>query len=265
MSIENKKHKRDYLRTIVLLKEIKFFSDHLFKEQYRSNDAVAMLQKHIDNQIYLKYDFIPLNLLRESLDSFSIYCKDNPELSAQYKRLKKDLDFVNHLRNKVGAHLSDEAMDKMIQWNPDIYDDRARTNALFQEYQIYRAMMEVAINSYLDEKGRQTEIDFELESNTFYTYLLNTVRLSIHFLEEIQNIIRPNIKYIKLSESALSKEERSDYLKEAIRIALEIENDRSKKETLLPRMTEILRMFGIDPEPYGEAGHTDFRFKTKHR
>lgn len=265
MSIENKKHKRDYLRTIVLLKEIKFFSDHLFKEQYRSNDAVAMLQKHIDNQIYLKYDFIPLNLLRESLDSFSIYCKDNPELSAQYKRLKKDLDFVNHLRNKVGAHLSDEAMDKMIQWNPDIYDDRARTNALFQEYQIYRAMMEVAINSYLDEKGRQTEIDFELESNTFYTYLLNTVRLSIHFLEEIQNIIRPNIKYIKLSESALSKEERSDYLKEAIRIALEIENDRSKKETLLPRMTEILRMFGIDPEPNGEAGHTDFRFKTKHR
>lgn len=115
MSIENKKHKRDYLRTVVLLKEIKFFSVHLFKEQYKSNDAAAMLQKHINNQIYLKYDFIPLNLLRESLDVFSIYCKDNPELSAQYKRLKKDLDFVNHLRNKIGAHLSDEALDKMIQ------------------------------------------------------------------------------------------------------------------------------------------------------
>jgi hypothetical protein len=270
MMVENdKKYKRDFLRTVILLKEIKFFSDHLFKEQYRSNDAVAMLQKHIDNQIYLKYDFIPLNLLRESLENFSIYCKDNPEQVAQYKRLKKDLDFINHLRNKVGAHLSDEALDKMIQWNPDIYNENARTNSAVQEYQIYRAMMDVAINSYLDEKGRQkqfgTEIDFELESKTFYTYLLNTVRLAIRFLEEIQNIIRPNIKYIKVSESALSKEERSDYLKEAIRIALEIENDRSKKETLLPRMTEILRMFGIDPEPYGEAGHTDFRFKTKHR
>ena len=165
--------------------------------------------------------------------------------------------------------LSDEALDKMIQWNPDIYDDRARTNALFQEYQIYRAMMEVAINSYLDEKGRQkqfgTEIDFELESKTFYTYLLNTVNSAIRFLEEIQNIIRPNIKYIKLSESTLTKEDRSDYLKEAIRIALEIEKDPTKKEKLLPRMAEILRMFGIDPEPYGEAGHTDFRFKSKHR
>ena len=269
MSIENKKHKRDYLRTVVLLKEIKFFSDHLFKERYRSNDAAAMLQKHIDNQVYLKYDFIPLNLLRESLENFSIYCKDNAELSSQYKRLKKDLDFVNHLRNKVGAHLSDEALDKMIQWNPDIYNENAGTNSDVQEYQIYRAMMDVAINSYLDENGRQkqfgTEIDFELESKTFYTYLLNTVRLAIRFLEEIQNIIRPNIKYIKQSGSALSKEERSDYLKEAIRIALEIENDPSKKETLLPRMTEILRMFGIDPEPYGEAGHTDLRFKTKHR
>lgn len=266
---KEKIYKRDFLRTVILLKEIKFFSDHLFKEQYKSNDAVAMLQKHIDNQIYLKYDFIPLNLLRESLDVFSIYCKDNPELTAQSKKLKKDLDFVNHLRNKVGAHLSDEALDKMIQWNPDIYDDRARTNKPFREYQIYRAMMDVAINSYLDEKGRQkqfgTEIDFELESKTFYIYLLNTVRLAIQFLEEIQNIIRPNIKYIKQSESALSKEERSDYLKEAIRIALEIENDPSKRETLLPRMTEILVLFGIDPEPYGEAGHTDFRFKTKHR
>ena len=133
MAIEDdKKHKRDFLRTVILLKEIKFFSDHLFKEQYRSNDAVAMLQKHIDNQIYLKYDFIPLNLLRESLDSFSIYCKDDPELTAQSKKLKKDLDFVNHLRNKVGAHLSDEALDKMIQWNPDIYNENARTNTAVQ-------------------------------------------------------------------------------------------------------------------------------------
>ena len=266
---DEKKYKRDFLRTVILLREIKFFSDHLFKERYRSNDAVAMLQKHIDNQIYLKYDFIPLNLLRESLDGFSIYCKDNPELSTQYKKLKKDLDFVNHLRNKVGAHLSDEALDKMIQWNPDIYADGARTNTVVQEYQIYRAVMEVAINSYLDEKGQQrqfgTEIDIELESKVFYTYLLDTVNLAIHFLEDVQNIIRPNIKYIKLSESTLSKEERSNYLEEAIRMALEIEKDPTKKETLLPRMAEILRMFGIDPEPYGEAGHTDFRFKTKHR
>lgn len=266
---DEKKYKRDFLRTVILLKEIKFFSDHLFKEQYKSNDAAAMLQKHIDNQIYLKYDFIPLNLLKESLEHFSIYCKDNLELSAQYKKLKKDLDFVNHLRNKVGAHLSDEALDKMIQWNPDIYDDRARTDVLFQEYQIYRSMMEVAINSYLDTNGQQkqfgTDLDIELEAKVFYTYLLNTVNSSILFLEKIQNVIRPNIKYIKLSKSTVREEEREDYFKEAIRIALEIGNDPTKKEKLLPRMAEILRMFGIDPEPYGEAGHTDFRFKTKHR
>ena len=28
---------------------------------------------------------------------------------------------------------------------------------------------------------------------------------------------------------------------------------------------EILKMFGIDPEPYGEAGRTDFRFKPRGR
>jgi hypothetical protein len=89
--------------------------------------------------------------------------------------------------------------------------------------------------------------------------------LAIRFLEEIQNIIRPNIKYITLSESTLSKEERSNYLEKAIQITREIADNPAKKEALIPRMAEILRMFGIDPEPYGEAGHTDFRFKIKHR
>ena len=61
---DERKYKRDFLRTVILLKEIKFFSDHLFKEQYKLNDAVAMLQKHIDNQIYLKYDFIVQKMVK---------------------------------------------------------------------------------------------------------------------------------------------------------------------------------------------------------
>lgn len=248
-----------------------FFSDQLFNESIISNDAATMLRKHIDNQIYLKYNFIPLNLLKESLPSFKIYCKENPELDAQYKKLNKDLEFINHLRNKVSGHLSDEALDKMIQWNPDIYDEFTKTSAAFQEFHIYRAMLEVAVNSYLDEKGRQkqfgTDIDFQIPSEwkKFYDYLLNTVNTAICFLKSVQDIIRPNIKYIKQAESSLKGKERSDRFREAVQIALEIAEDQTKKEKLLPRMAEILRMFGIDPEPYGEAGKTDFKFKPKGR
>ena len=271
MKEDEKRYKRDFLRTIILLKEITFFFDHLFKGSIVSNDAATMLRKHIDNQIYLKYDFIPLNLLKESLSSFKIYCKDNPELGAQYKRLNKDLEFINHLRNKVSGHLSDEALDKMIQWKPDIYDEFTKTSAAFQEFHIYRAMLEVAVNSYLDEKGQQKqfgqEIDFEIPSEwkKFYDYLLNTVNTAIWFLKSVQDIIRPNIKYIKQAETSLQGKERSDRFREAIQIALEIADDQTKKETLLPRMAEILKMFGIDPEPYGEAGKTDFRFKPRGR
>lgn len=268
---DEKKYKRDFLRTIILLKEITFFSDHLFKESIESNDAAVMLRKHIDNQVYLKYDFIPLNLLKESLPSFKIYCKENPELGAQYKKLNKDLEFINHLRNKVSGHLSDEALDKMIQWKPDIYDEFTKTSAAFQEFHIYRAMLEVAVNSYLDEKGQQKqfgqEIDFEIPSEwkKFYDYLLSTVNTAIYFLKSVQDIIRPNIKYIKQAKSSLKGKERSDRFREAVQIALEIEKDPTKKQTLLPRMTEIVREFGIDPEPYAEAGKTDFRFKPKGR
>ncbi len=271
MKVDEKRYKRDFLRTIILLKEITFFADHLFKESIVSNDAATMLRKHIDNQIYLKYDFIPLNLLKEALPSFKRYSKDNPELGNLYKELNKDLKFINHLRNKVSGHLSDEALDKMIQWNPDIYDEFTKASTDFQEFHIYRAMLEVAVNSYLDEKGQQkqfgTDIEFQIPSEwkKFYDYLLNTVNTAICFLKSVQNIIRPNIKYIKLAKSSLKGKERSDRFKEAIQIALEIEEDPSKKEILLPRMTEIVKEFGIDPEPYAEAGKTDFRLKSKGR
>lgn len=271
MTEEERRHKRDFLRTIILLKEITFFSDHLFKDPIKSNDAATMLRKYIDNQIYLKYDFIPLNLLKESLSSFKIYCKDNPELGNQYKKLRKDLEFINHLRNKVSGHLSDEALDKMIQWNPDIYDEFTKTSTAFQEFHIYNAMLEVATNSYLDEKGQQKQfkqgIDFQIPSDwkLFYDYLLSTVNTAIYFLKSVQDIIRPNIKYIKQVKSSLKGKERSNRFKEAIQIALEIEENPSKKEILLPRMTEIVKEFGIDPEPYAEAGKTDFRFKPKGR
>lgn len=271
VKIDEKKYKRDFLRTIILLKEITFFSDHLFKESIKSNDAAIMLRKHIDNQIYLKYDFIPLNLLKESLQSFSFYCINNPELGAQYKRLNKDLEFINHLRNKVSGHLSNEALDKMIQWNPDIYHETSKKNIDFLVYQTYRAMLEVAINSYVDNKGLQKqfgeEIDIQIPDDwkMFHNYILDTVNTSISFLKNVQNIIRPNIKYIKFTKSSLTKKERSEYLDEAFQIVCEIGKNPSKKETLLPRMAEILKMFGIDPEPYGEAGKTDFRFKPKGR
>ena len=271
MTEDEKRYKRDFLRTIILLKEITFFSDHLFKESIVSHDAATMLRKHIDNQIYLKYDFIPLNLLKDALPSFKRYSKDNPELGNLYKELNKSLKFINHLRNKVTGHLSDEALDKMIQWNPDIYDEFTKASTDFQEFHIYRAMLEVAVNSYLDEKGQQkqfgTDIDFQIPSEwkKFYDYLLNTVNTAICFLKSVQNIIRPNIKYIKQAKSSLKGEERSERFKEAVWIALEIEKDPSKKQTLLPRMTEIVREFGIDPEPYAEAGKTDFRFKPQKR
>lgn len=271
MTPNEKKYKRDFLRTIILLKEIKFFSDHLFKESIASNDAATMLRKHIDNQIYLKYDFIPLNLLKESLPSFSFYCKDNTELSTQFKILRTNLKFINHLRNKVSGHLSDDALDKMFQWNPDIYNEISIKNSAYQEYQIYQGMLEVGINSYLDEKDMQKqfgmEIDIQIPNDRkmFYDYLLDTVNTSISFLKNIQNIIRPNINYIKFTKSSLSEKEQSERLDEALRIVSEIGKNPSKREVLLPRMTEIVREFGIDPVPYGEAGKTDFRFKPKGR
>lgn len=325
---EEKKYKRDYLRTIILLKEIEFFSDHLFtrpnvefqkiknaeinsqrepspkkklprfacaiffsgvKPIFRcflsflskldihhnkkkfEKDPEKAIKQHIDEQIYLKYDFLPLNLLRESIGSYNAYCEDNEELTAKKRDLNKRLEFINHLRNKVCGHLSDEALDKMIQWIPEIYDENSKQNAIYQEYQIYRALIEIAINSYQTPEGDQKqfgkEIDIQIPEyrDLFFDYLLQTVNCAINFLECIQEVIRPKLVYFEYPKDERSNEEKVEFYKYMAELANECVSNPDKIDENTSKMREMFSKLGWDLDIMKEAAQTDFKLSSKGR
>lgn len=268
---EEKKYKRDYFRTILLLKEIEFFSDHLFKKEEYDKNPEKAIKQYIDEQIYLKYDFLPLNLLRESISSFNSYCENNDILTDKKRKLNKELEFINHLRNKVSGHLSDEAIDKMVQWIPEIYDENAKQIAAYQEYQIYRGLLEVAINSFQDADGNQKqfgkEIDIQIPEyrNLFFDYLLETVNDAINFLECIQDIIRPNLVYFGYPKDEQSKEEKIAFYKRLADLAEECIKDPDKMDENTSKMKEMYEKLGWNLDAFKEAAETNFKLSSKGR
>lgn len=268
---EEKKYKRDYFRSIILLKEIEFFSDHLFIKDEYDKDPQKAIKQYIDEQIYLKYDFLPLNLLRESISSFNSYCENNDKLTKKKRKLNKELEFINHLRNKVSGHLSDEAIDKMVQWIPEIYDENAKQNTTYQEYQIYRGLLEVAINSYQDTDGNQKqfgkEIDIQIPEykKLFDDYLLETVNDAINFLECIQDVIRPNLIYFEYPKDERSKEEKIAFCKQLIELSEECAENPDKIDENTLKMKEMYKKAGLDLDAFKEAAETDFKLSIKGR
>ena len=268
---EEKKYKRDYLRTIILLKEIEFFSDHLFNKKELDKDPEKAIKQHIDEQIYLKYDFLPLNLLRETIGSYNAYCEGNEELTEKKRNLNKNLEFINHLRNKVSGHLSDEALDKMIQWIPEIYDENSKQNALYQEYQIYRALIEIAINSYQTPEGEQKqfgkEIDIQIPEyrDLFFDYLLQTVNCAINFLECIQDVIRPKLVYFEYPKDERSNEEKIEFYKRLAELANECISNPDKIDVNNDIMKKMISELGMDLDIFKEAADTDFKLSSKGR
>lgn len=268
---EEKKYKRDYFRSIILLKEIEFFSDHLFIKDEYDKDPQKAIKQYIDEQIYLKYDFLPLNLLRESISSFNSYCENNDKLTEKKRKLNKELEFINHLHNKVSGHLSDEAIDKRVQWIPEIYDENAKQNTTYQEYQIYRGLLEVAINSYQDTDGNQKqfgkEIDIQIPKykKLFDDYLLETVNDAINFLECIQDVIRPNLIYFEYPKDERSKEEKIAFCKHLIELSAECVENPDKIDDNTLKMKEMYKKAGLDLDAFKEAAETDFKLSSKGR
>jgi hypothetical protein len=47
-----------------------------------------------------------------------LFLKNGKELTEKAKSLKKRLEFINHLRNKISGHIDEKVIEKAIQWEP---------------------------------------------------------------------------------------------------------------------------------------------------
>ena len=192
---ENKILKTEYVKATFIYDDIKFCHEHLQRE---AKDAEELIKKYQ----YVKAIMLPLSLLYKNLKSWTKLTKENDELIALHQILYDKLEFANHLRNKISAHIENEILSNTVQWEPLIFHNYSKKDKTAQRLVMYRSLLEFSINSYQDDKsGRQKifqkEIDLNLPyyAEMFFEYLYQTVEESLRYLNILMSTTDIKIKY----------------------------------------------------------------------
>lgn len=183
--------KSDFICLTIILHDLECYDDEL-SEGVEDICALAHKMRSTRNV------FVSLHNLKDSMNIIRIDGED--QFVSDTRSLRRDLDFIVHIRNKGVGHLDRALLERAAQWTPEIFHVNSHGNDDYLNFLSYKAVLESTINSYLNEDGEQkvfkTEIDFLYPPNAeqFFEFLSNIVKRSIAWLENARDIIRSEIE-----------------------------------------------------------------------
>ena len=183
--------KSDFICLTILLHDLKCFDEEL-SEPTKDIDAIINKMRNARNV------FVSLHNLKDSMNRIRIHGGEAQFIS-ETRRLRRDLDFIVHIRNKGVGHLDRTLLERAAQWVPELFHVNSYENDNYLTFMAYKAVLESAINSYLNEKGKQkvfeTEIDFFYPPNAeqFFIFLSDIVKRSIAWLETMRDAVGEEI------------------------------------------------------------------------
>lgn len=157
----------------------------------------------------VKSIFVAISNLVDYELTVRILYKENKELSIEYNRMKKELEFAKYLRNKFVGHITDELINKSIEWKPQIrYSlERVDEDDIMFIFNIF--ILETAINTYVDSNGKhkifdsETDLAYPPDTERFLKYLTLIVRSAISYLINLTNVLKKDIEMLDPSEQKL--------------------------------------------------------------
>lgn len=173
----------NYLKTILLLDEIEYFHSNLCLDNPK-----LFFRK-------LKFNILTLYKVKELLLEVTKEFKDHSDFIILKKSITKELNFINHIRNKISGHFDNSLLQKAAQWEPTIfYDDNK--NEEIKILMAYKTIFESSINSYLNKSGKHLiyygEIDLNLPSDR--TIFLETIYKVNDTVIKILKVIKLNLE-----------------------------------------------------------------------
>ncbi len=184
--------KSDFICLTILSHDLSCFDKEL---ETPANDMDGLLHKLRNTRNV----FVSLHNLKDSMNRIKI---DGDDTFIQKTRiLRRELEFITHIRNKGVGHLDGNLLERSAQWMPQIFYKKSTINDKFIIFECYRAVMEAAINSYLNEDGEQkffkTEIDFLYPPNAeqFFNFLAAIVKNSLIWINDSLAFIRSEITF----------------------------------------------------------------------
>lgn len=184
--------KANYLNLLILKDELLYFSNLLRKSTKDIDDLIIKFRN--TRQVLLT-----LYNVREAAKRVNL--KSTPTYLHKTRKIRKKLDFIDHLRNKLIGHLEHSVLERAVQWHPWIFSSSIKDNEKLQVMGGLRAVIESSINSFLDDKDIQkvfkTEIDLAYPPNykLFYDYIFQVIAESIDWISDSLFILSSTIKY----------------------------------------------------------------------
>lgn len=183
--------KSDFICLTILLHDLKCFDEELSE----GIEDIGTLVRKMRNT---RNVFVSLHNLKDSMNRIRI--DGEAQFVSDAKSLRRDLDFIVHIRNKGVGHLDRVLLERAAQWIPEIFHVNSHENDDYLTFLSYKAVLESTINSYLNEDDEQkifkTEIDFLYPPNSeqFFGFLSDIVKRSITWLENAREIVRSGIE-----------------------------------------------------------------------
>jgi len=184
--------KSQYINLLLLKDELQYF-DGVLSEV--TSDAETWLTKlRVTRSV-----FLTLNNVKDAADRIQV--DSGREFVAKTRKLRKDLIFANHFRNRGIGHLNDTLLKRAVQWSPQLFYEESKENESFKLVEAQRTIIESCINSFIDKDGAQkvfgTEIDLMYPPNAkqFFTYLSEIVNEAIGWLSEAIAILLNSIDH----------------------------------------------------------------------
>lgn len=159
------------------------------------------IQSFIDKLQNVRNVFVSLKNLKDMLDNKLL---KNFDVSAT-KSLKKQLDFVDFIRNKSIAHLDLDLLTRASQWSPQIFIANHEKDLKLITLECYKASIEASINAYIamhkqDTFKNEIDLHYPPDGEQFFNFLQTAIQKSISWLE-----IR--LKFLARMFSPLSEKE----------------------------------------------------------
>jgi len=184
--------KAQYINFLLLKDELEYFDRVL-------SDVILGPESWLAKLRATRSVFLTLNNVKDAADRIQVRGED--EFVEKTRKLRKDLIFANHFRNRGIGHLNDTLLKRAVQWSPQIFYESSKDNLVFQVIEIQRTIIESCINSFIDKDGVQKVFGIEIDlmyppnAKEFFNYLSEMVKGAIVWLSEGASILLDSIDH----------------------------------------------------------------------
>ncbi len=188
-----------FIKAKLLKADLKEIDQQLSESGFRNMSSMLLLKQAL---------LTVSNLVDFEATIRSIY-KEDQHLSEKFRLHERNYKFAKYIRNKFIGHVKQELIQKAIEWRPELrylLKDSDEGNTIFA-FNLF--VLETAINTYVNPDGShqlfdsETDLTYPLDMNRFLTYLSDTVRSAISYLNDLGKALGKNVEMLDPSEQKI--------------------------------------------------------------